>query len=283
MDKKSITDIYGVLGYPAQHSLSPLMHNAAFRVLNINAEYKTFEIKPEDLDHFLERMDPDIQGLNVTIPYKERILKFVTLDAESSHLKQLGAVNTIVRKDDVWKGFNTDIYGFSKHLQEVFDPHGKRCALLGAGGAARAVCFSLAQCGAKEVAIFDVDTSRTEGLLQMMKGLFPYFSVSSAGSVKDLNIKDKDILINATPVGMKESDPCLVHEAWLRKDLFVYDLIYNPAETKLLTLAKKSGARTTNGQGMLLYQGVLSFELFTGQPAPLDVMRQALSQGVNNL
>jgi len=259
------------------------MHNAAFRALNINAQYKIFEIRPEDLDPFLEKMDPNIQGLNVTIPYKERILKFVTLDAESSHLKQLGAVNTIVKKVDAWKGFNTDIYGFSKHLQEVFNPHNKRCALLGAGGAARAVCFSLAQWVAKEIAIFDVDKSKTELLLQMMKGLFPDFPVSSADSIKELNLEDKEMLINATPVGMKESDPCLVHEAWLHKNLFVYDLIYNPAETKLLALAKKSGARTANGLGMLLYQGTLSFELFTGQSAPLDVMRQALSQGVKKL
>ncbi|KPK96920.1 MAG: hypothetical protein AMJ95_11785 [Omnitrophica WOR_2 bacterium SM23_72] len=278
-----MTSIYGVLGYPCQHSLSPLMHNAAFRALNIKAEYKIFEIRPEDLEHFLEKMDANIQGLNVTIPYKERILQFVTLDVEFSHLKQLGALNTIVKKDDVWKGFNTDIYGFSKHLQEVFNPRGKRCAILGAGGASRAVCFSLAQHGAKEIAIFDVDKSKTELFLQMMKGLFPNFPVSSAGSVKELNLINKDILINATPVGMKESDPCLVNEAWLHKNLFVYDLIYNPAETKLLALAKKSGARTANGEGMLFYQGALSFELFTGQPAPLDVMRQALSQGVKKL
>lgn len=283
MDKKSVTSIYGVLGYPAQHSLSPLMHNAAFRALNINAEYKIFEIRPEDLDHFLERMDPNIQGLNVTIPYKERILEFVNLDAESFFLKEIRAVNTIVKKNGAWMGFNTDIPGFQRHLKEIMDPVQKRVALLGAGGAARAVCFSLAECGAKEVAIFDVDKSKIEFLLQMMKGLFPDFSVSSAGSVEELNLMDKDVLINATPVGMKESDPCLVAEKWLHKNLFVYDLIYNPQETKLLALAKKSGARIASGQGMLLYQGALSFKLFTDQPAPLDVMRQALSQGVKKL
>ena len=180
MDKEAITGIYGVLGYPAQHSLSPLMHNAAFRALNINAEYKIFEIKPEDLGSFLEKMDPNVRGLNVTIPHKERILDFVTLDATSSYLEQVRAVNTIVKKESQWMGFNTDIAGFQRHLKEVTDPTDKRVALLGAGGAARAVCYSLAQSKAKEIMIFDIDKSRTQGLQQMMKSLFPDFVANQA-------------------------------------------------------------------------------------------------------
>jgi shikimate dehydrogenase len=277
MDKDSINKVYGVLGYPAKHSLSPVMHNAAFRALNIHAEYKIFEIKPEDLDRFLDSMDTNIFGLNVTIPYKEKILDFVTLDDAFSYLMHLGALNTIVKKDNVWKGFNTDIQGFSRHIKEVMDPAHKRVALLGAGGAARAVCYSLAESRPEELAIFDMDKPKSEQIVEIIRKLFPDICVSSVDSAEELNIKDKDLLINATPVGMKESDPCLIAEEWISKDLFVYDLIYNPAQTKLLAQAKKAGANTANGLKMLLYQGALSFEHFTGQSAPVEVMRQALN------
>jgi shikimate dehydrogenase len=282
MDNNSRPKIYGVLGYPARHSLSPEMHNAAFRALKINAEYKIFEIAPQELGHFLEGMGNDIYGLNVTVPYKERILSFISLDRASLYLKQLRAVNTIVKTDNTWKGFNTDLPGFFRHLTENFDPKGKRVAILGAGGAARAVSYVLAQ-SAKEISIFDIDNAKAESVAEMIKGFFPGFPISSMASIEELKIRDKDLLVNATPVGLKGSDPSPVGAEDLHKHLFVYDLIYNPAETKLLALAKKSGAKSANGLGMLLYQGALSFEHFTAREPPLEVMRRALNQGVAKL
>jgi shikimate dehydrogenase len=278
------TKIYGVLGYPAKHSLSPLMHNAAFRAQNINAEYRIFEIKLQDLDYFLSGLDKEnISGLNITVPYKEKILEFVKLDLESFYLKQIKAVNTIVNKDGIWKGFNTDIPGFLKHLKEQFDPVNKKAAILGAGGAARAVTYALANSAAAEIAVFDMDRLKTKNVVSMIKEIFPNFQIFGVDNIEQLNLKNKDLLVNATPIGMKESDPCLVSEVMLHKNLFVYDLIYNPPETKLLSLAKKSGAKTSNGLGMLLYQGALSFEHFTGKPAPVEVMKKALEEGVKKL
>jgi shikimate dehydrogenase len=284
MDKKSPARIYGVLGYPAKHSLSPLMHNAAFRALKIDAEYRIFEVEPEELNRFLERLDENnIFGLNVTVPYKERILDFVSLDFPLLHLRQVHAVNTIVKKDGIWKGFNTDIPGFSRHLKEKLNPYNKKVALIGAGGAARAVAYVLALSGAQEIAIFDIDKNKSLKVAEMIKELFPNFRIAPVKLIRDLNIRDKDLLINATPVGLKETDPCPIDEGELHKDLLVYDLIYNPLETKLLKAAKEAGAQISNGLDMLLYQGAFSFEIFTGAPAPIEIMRQALMEGVKKL
>jgi shikimate dehydrogenase len=161
--------IYGIIGYPLKHTLSPAMHNAAFRILNLNAEYKTFEIKPEELDNFLSDLDrQNISGLNVTIPYKEKVLDFITLNKESFYLRQVRAVNTISLKNGKWLGFNTDIPGFARHLKEQLDPNNKKAAVLGAGGASRAVCYVLANCGAEEIAIFDIDRAKTAGVVNMI-------------------------------------------------------------------------------------------------------------------
>ena len=281
MEKNSDPKIYGVLGYPAKHSLSPLMHNAAFSALKINAEYKIFEVGFTALDEFLAGIDRNnIHGLNITVPYKERILDFVDLDQESFYLRQIQAINTIVKEENKWKGFNTDIPGFSRHLKENFNPFKKKVAILGAGGAARAVAYALVLDRAGEIRIFDIDAFKPKNVAEMIKGLFPGFKIFPVNNIDELNIRNNDLLINATPVGLKESDPCLIKEEMLHKDLFVYDLIYNPGETKLLALAKKIGAKTSNGLGMLLYQGMLSFEKWTGKNAPEAVMRNALMEGL---
>jgi shikimate dehydrogenase len=275
------------LGFPAKHSLSPAMHNAAFRALHINAEYQIFEVKPEELNDFLQSLsEKDIYGFNITVPYKEKILDSVTLDAESFYLRQIGAINTIVRQENILRGFNTDIPGFARHLKENFDPAHKRVAILGAGGAGKAVAYVLASYAAAEIAIFDIDRVKANNLAQMIKGLFPNFPILIANNLDELKIKEKDLLVNATPVGLKATDPCLLKEEKLHKHLFVYDLVYNPRETKLLALAKKVGAKTSNGLGMLLYQGMLSFEKWTGKVAPETIMRNALEkelEGCNTL
>ena len=282
MSEKSNPKIYGILGFPVKHSFSPTMHNAAFSALKINAKYESFEVKPGDLEGFLEKLaERNITGLNITVPYKEKILDFVSLDHESNYLKQIKAVNTIVKIDDKWKGFNTDIAGFSRHLKENFAPSGKKAAIIGAGGAARAVAYVLADSGAREMDIFDIDQDKSKDVACMIKNFFSGFKINTVDRIEGLNIKNKDLLVNATPIGLKETDPCLVKEEMLHKNLFVYDLIYNPAETKLLALVKHIGAKTANGMGMLLYQGMLSFKIWTGQDAPQQVMRQALQGELN--
>ena len=270
--------IYGVLGYPVKHSLSPRMQNAAFSHLKINAEYRLFEIRPQDLKGFIEGLSLNgIYGLNVTIPYKQRILDFVRLDSELLYLRDIGAINTIVREGNLLRGFNTDIGGFQRHLEEEgIDPSAKKIAVLGAGGAARAVVYALARLQAAEISVFDVDTDKAKNLVGFLHKLFPGLKVSYTENSKGLEINNKDMLINCTPIGMKEEDPLLIEEGSLHSDLFVYDLVYIPAETRLLKAAKRIGAKTLNGLGMLLYQGAYSFSHFTGKDAPVEVMRKAI-------
>ena len=273
----SSSSLYGLIGWPLGHSLSPKMHNAAFKFLGVNAEYKLFPVELGAFDDFLAHLDKSgISGLNVTIPYKEKILDFVELDNDSLYLRQVKAVNTIFFTKGLWWGFNTDIPGFSRHLKENFQPEGKKAAILGAGGASRAVAYVLAKENAAEISIFDIDKDKSAGVVAMIDGLFPGFKIRAVGSVEELEIKGKHLLVNATPIGLKKSDPVIVKEGMLHKDLFVYDLIYNPAETKLLALAKKKAAGISNGLGMLLYQGALSFEIWTDLKAPEVVMRKAL-------
>ncbi len=288
-------DIYGVIGWPIKHSLSPAMHNAAFRRLGIDAEYRRFEVKPEGLKDFFHGRNgirdskgdsvyiADLAGLNVTVPHKEKVLDFIELDQESFYLRRIKAVNTLVMKDGVWKGFNTDIPGFSRHLKELgFEPEGKKIALLGAGGASRAVSYVLANNKARQISIFDIDKNKALGIAHMLRELFDDFPVKVVDTIDELDIDSKDALINATPVGLKKEDPCLVDEQVIHKELFVYDLIYNPGETKLLSLAKAAGARYSNGLGMLLYQGALAFSHWTNKEAPIQVMKKALLEALYN-
>ena len=293
--------IYGLIGYPVKHSFSPIMHNAAFRYLGIDAEYRLFSIKPEELEKFFLKditvkdtngndvHAKDILGFNVTIPHKERSLDFVSLDSESAYLSQIGAINTVVRRDGICQGFNTDIAGFQWHLTEknFFNPQGKQAAILGAGGAGRAVAYVLAKTRVSKIVIFDIDNQKSKGVVDMVKSLFSQPQVSCVDAIEQLDLLNKDLLVNATPIGLKQTDPCLVKPQMLHNELFVYDLIYNPLETKLLALARKAGASASNGLGMLQYQGALSFQLFTGGQAPIDkifrIMGQALRQEIDKL
>lgn len=270
--------VYGLIGYPVKHSLSPAMHNAAFKALGIDAHYELFEVKPQDLKSFLDSLkNQEIYGLNVTIPHKEKVLDFVELDSESLYVRQINAVNTIVKRGGVFVGFNTDIPGFSRDLKEKFDPAGKKVAILGAGGAGKAVVYAIAQSKAQQIVVFDIDTEKASSTVDSIKKLRKDIDINFVESIEKLDILNKDLLINATPVGMKESDPCLVAKEMLHKDLFVYDVIYNPQETKLLKTAKEIGAKTRNGLGMLLCQGVLSFgHWFPEVEVPREVMWEAL-------
>ncbi|HTY44526.1 MAG TPA: shikimate dehydrogenase [Patescibacteria group bacterium] len=285
MDSVSSPVIYGVLGFPAKHSLSPLMHNRAFSALGIPAEYRIFEKSPEELKFFLTSLaEEHIRGLNVTIPYKEAVLEY--LKKESPEVRFTGAANTLIVKDnDYLEGWNTDGIGFHRHLitDLRFEPAGKAVVILGAGGAAKAVTDQLARQGVKTIAIFDVDKEKSTKLTAKLAQEFPAVHCRCADALEDIDLRDTDMLVNATPVGMKKDDPCLIAADKLHSGLLVYDLIYNPAETELLRRARAKGATASNGLGMLLYQGARSFELWTGKDAPVELMRQALEEGVKKL
>lgn len=253
------------MGYPVQHSLSPLMHNAAFAELGVDAVYKLFPLREEELSDFfsdLKKENSPIFGLNVTIPYKEKALAY--MDSLSPFAEKVGAVNTVVvsakRK---LTGHNTDGPGFLTHLTELgFNTAGKRISILGAGGATRAIVTVL--CLVPEqpeaVLIYDIDHNKAEALVQDLGQRFDTGLINVVHSLDDLNVEIADLLINATPVGMKASDPCLLEGFQIPRDMLVYDLIYNPEETRLLKWAKAQGAKASNGLGMLYYQGVLAFQ-----------------------
>ena len=278
--------IYGLIGYPLEHSFSPLMHNAAFEKLNIPGEYRLFPKQPEELESFLLQMnDENIWGLNVTVPYKEKILSFNRIEVDNSapYAKEIQAINTIVKKGENLKGFNTDVAGFLRHLNKLnFNPTNKRVVILGAGGAGKAVAYAVAKKGISRVAIFDIDKDKAESVSLMLRAIFPELDISIVDEIEQLDMINKDLLINATPIGLTSEDPCLIEEDMLHEDLFVYDLIYNPSPTKLLSLAKNKGLRCSDGLGMLVYQGAFSFIYFTGTLIPyakiVEVMWKAIDQ-----
>ncbi|MCG8432372.1 MAG: shikimate dehydrogenase [Candidatus Omnitrophica bacterium] len=273
--------LYGLIGYPVGHSLSPGMHNAAFQALGIDAEYRLFEVSPAQLESFMMSLDTrDIRGFNVTVPHKEAVIGCLDLADEELSPRGVKAVNTVVKRGERWKGFNTDIPGFLRHIREHIDPAGKRVALLGAGGAGKAVASALAAGNASRIVICDLEVRKLSETLEMIRQGLSYNAIFGVDSIEGLELADKDILINATPVGLKESDPCLIEREDLHQGLFVYDLIYNPPETKLLISAREAGLRCANGLGMLLYQGALAFEHFTGRQAPVEVMRKALESAI---
>ncbi|MFA5038240.1 MAG: shikimate dehydrogenase [Candidatus Omnitrophota bacterium] len=277
-------ELYGLIGYPVKHSYSPLMHNAAFKKLGINAEYRLFEVPPQGLEGFFKKtiFEEGIKGFNVTVPHKETALGYLT-GSVSSNVKMIGAVNTVlVREDGRLDGFNTDETGFTADFKaHNVQISGKIVALMGAGGGAKAVAFGLAGNAVKGIRIFDVDFSRSQKLADNLLAHYRGVKISCVKDIEGLDIPQADILINATPVGMKADDPLLVKQEWLHKGLFVYDLIYNPAETKLLAAAGKSGCLRANGLGMLLHQGALAFAHWRRESAPLDAMRTALWEGIH--
>jgi len=271
--------LYGLVGFPVKHSLSPRMHNAAFSKLKINAKYKLFEVKPEELGNFLSNLKKNnIRGFNVTYPYKEEILGF--LNSSSLGVKEIGAANTImVDRNGKLKGFNTDSLGFSAHLKEL-KVKPEKVAVIGSGGAAKAVCFALAKMKIEELCIYDIDKFKSLSLFKKLNSVFSETKFNVAMRIEDLEIANKDFLINASPVGMRPTDPCLVGPCDLHKGLFVYDLIYSPPETKLISLAKERNLNFSNGLGMLLYQGIFAFQHFSGREAPVKTMQEALLRGV---
>ncbi|MGE4357768.1 MAG: shikimate dehydrogenase [Candidatus Omnitrophota bacterium] len=275
------TRLYGVIGYPVRHSFSPFMHNAAFEKAKINAIYLAFEIAPANLkDALIGIKSLGVSGVNVTIPHKEACIPL--LDEVDPTARIIGAVNTIVLKEGKLIGYNTDGKGFIQALQTILKirPKGKRFFILGAGGAARAIGFSLIRTGAKRIVFYDIVRSKAEQLVIDLRLHFPNSNVELSSNLPNSPLKDFDCLVNATPVGMKKDDPLLIEPKVLHSKLAVCDLIYNPPKTKLLKIAEEKHLKTMNGLGMLLYQGVISWELWTSKKAPVGIMKKALEKAI---
>ncbi len=260
-------DVYGLIGNPVAHSVSPAMHQAASEALDLDAHYVALETDPERVATAVEGAQAlGFAGLNVTIPFKETVLKVTEPTAQAA---KIGAVNTIDFSTDPPTGHNTDAAGVRRALERHgVDPGAGTAVVLGAGGAARAITAMLTGAGATvHVA------NRTEERARELAREFDA-SAHELSAVPYLT-PDADVLINATSVGMDE-DRSPVPADVFHEDLAVMDAVYSPLETRFLREAAEAGGTTIDGAWMLLYQGVEAFEIWTGQAAPVDVMNEAL-------
>lgn len=278
------TKTTGLFGYPVKHTASPAFQNAAFEALGLDWVYLPFEVKPERLGNAVKAIRAlGIPGVNITIPHKETVIDHIddiTHDAEA-----IGAVNTIQNIEGTLMGHNTDGKGFMRSLVEV-EPtgvKGKVIFIMGSGGAGRAIAVQSAIEGAASICLCDKDEQRASALARQIQIRFKFTTVKQIPfenkEIADVAAK-ADIFIDATPLGMHPEDPMSINPEWLTPGTLVADLVYNPPMTKLAAAAKKRGCRTLNGLGMLLHQGTLSFEIWTGTKAPIDVMRKALQEAI---
>ncbi len=268
------TRIYGIFGYPVEHSFSPLMHNAAFSALKINARYMAFTVKPEHVRKALDGIRVmNIAGINVTVPHKSSVIPY--LDEVTPLAQKIGAVNTILNTNGYLTGTNTDVSGFIRSLRALnFSPKNTTVALLGAGGSARAVLAGLADAGASRILIHNRNAERAESLVTEFSQHFPKTQLAAV-SLQTVKQSNLDLLVNTTTVGMKyDSSPLDLSQCGIIKH--VLDIIYSPAKTRLLREAEELGIPSVNGSGMLLSQGCEAFTFWTGKTAPENVMREQL-------
>ncbi|HLX56861.1 MAG TPA: shikimate dehydrogenase [Ktedonobacteraceae bacterium] len=274
----------GLIGYPVAHSRSPQMHNAAFHEIGFEAEYALWEIPPGALSGRVASLRaPNMLGANVTIPYKEDVVPL--LDECDTLAARIGAVNTIVNRGGRLVGYNTDAPGMMRALAEcpgaAFDGPGKEAVVLGTGGAARAAVVALMDAGARSVSILGRDMARVDALLRLYRqpAIFDdilYGALLDSPEAKAY-LQTTDLVVNATSVGLKSSDDgVLIDVSLLPLGSLVMDMVFNAGITPLLQAARAHGCFVMNGLAMLLYQGTLAFELWTGRNAPVEVMRNAL-------
>jgi shikimate dehydrogenase len=271
------TRVCGVIGDPIEHTLSPIMHNAAFRALGLDYVFLAFKVKPAEVENALNGMRAlNIRGLNVTMPHKSAVLNF--LDRVDLSAQIVNSVNTVLNKESKLFGFNTDGVGALKALRENgVDPKGRKVLLLGAGGAARAIAYTMSK-EADELAVLNRTVKQAQALAKLLEKTANKKIGAGSLSPKEIqhNLQDSDILINATSIGMKpNADESPISPKLLRPDLAVMDIVYNPIETRLEKDAKAAGAKVVSGVEMLIFQGAASFEVWTGKSAPVEVMRQA--------
>lgn len=294
----TVKQLYGLLGRNISYSLSPAMHNAAFKHFGINAEYRIFDVEPENVESFFNEyvVGGKVFGMNVTVPYKVIVKELLEKCTRSSvsvapFPRLAGAVNTLAVQSSNVAAFNTDGEGFYVSLKEDagFDPKGKDVFVLGAGGAGRVIALYLASLGEaapNKINVYDVDTGQIGSLRETVE-LYRGKSVISCevGTAKTTDdIAEYDLIVNATPLGTKEGDKLPVPPdklALLTGKTVIYDLVY-ARETELVKFARQRGLRVSSGEGMLANQGALAFEKWTGKP--LDeiklVMRKALMEAL---
>lgn len=277
------TKICGIIGDPVGHSLSPRMHNAAFKARALNFVYVAFNVKKEALAEAVTGLRAlRILGINVTIPHKVDIINH--LDDLDASARRLDAVNTVVRSNSLLVGFNTDVEGFLAPLRSRgIRLSGTRVTVLGSGGAARSCVAGLSIGGCESITVLGRTGSRMRELSHALKGTAGDKLNTKPLTPKTIKetVKASDIIINATPLGMHPNiADSPVSAELLRTDLLVYDLVYNPIKTKLLEYAESAGASTIPGYEMLVAQGSAAFRLWTQTDPPVEVMERAVLEGL---
>ena len=271
------TKVCAIIGDPVEHSLSPIIHNAAFKELGLNLVYVTFTVTTRELQTaILGAKSLGLWGLNVTMPHKNAVMNY--LDEVDATAKSIGAVNTVLNNNGRLIGYNTDGNGAMIALQEngVYLKE-KKLVLIGAGGTAKAIAYQAAQ-DVEELVILNRTPEKAKKLAEMLQKSFgkKVKGAALSSEVLEEELETTDILVNATSVGMDpdvNSSP--VPLSLLRRDLCVMDIVYNPLETRLAADAKSVGAKVVSGIEMLIYQGAVAFEIWTNCPAPTEVMRKA--------
>ncbi|GAB4325205.1 MAG: shikimate dehydrogenase [Candidatus Sumerlaeia bacterium] len=279
------TTVVGIIGWPVAHSLSPAMHNAAFAAAALDYCYVPLPVPPDRLKDAVAGLRAmGLRGVNVTVPHKQAVIPF--LDELSGPARLLGAVNTIVNDEGMLRGENTDGFGFMASLREEtgFEARGTNCAVIGTGGAGRALAFTLALEGAARLVLVNRPKSWAEAVAREMKDkadelpdAIPQLSVHDLDE-PDLpaRLVNCDLIVNSTSLGMHEGDPSALPAEAFPPGAIVCDIVYTQPETLFSRLARERGCRTVHGLGMLLHQGARAFELWTGQKPDVEVMRSVL-------
>ena len=278
-----MTKRLGIIGYPIGHSISPIFQQAALDALGIDATYEKWEVTPEGVGDFVNGLRaPDSWGINITLPHKQAVIPL--LDEVDEWATAAGAVNTIVNHDGRLTGHNTDGPGFLRALQVEtgYDPKGTRALILGAGGAARGILLALARGGVDSLVIANRTMERAETLAKLaVENGVKSEAIPIAGNVLIKAAASADLIVNCTSVGMShgpDEQGTPLTAAQIPASAIVNDVVYTPLETPLLREAAAAGATALGGLHMLVYQGVLSFQMWTGQEAPADVMLAAATK-----
>ena len=275
------TKVIGIIGYPIEHTFSPIMHNTLFERLKLNYVYVPFLVKPEHLQAAVESIRAlNIVGVNVTIPHKEKVIPY--LDDIEPIAKKIGAVNTICNNKGKLIGYNTDVYGFISSIKaHNISVRKKRVFVLGAGGAAHAICFGLIEMGATCFYIADIFYDKAKSLCERILSFYPDVEVHPGPAKEEFTsyVEEVDIFVNASPVGMRAGDPLPVAKKSLcsNKNLFIYDVIYN-RETELIKFAKERKIPYIDGLEMFVIQGARSFELWLKKKSVKKIMFEVVNK-----
>lgn len=274
------TKLLGIFGYPVKHTLSPVMQNAAIDALGLKYVYVPFEVRPEELESAVKSIRAlGIAGVNVTVPHKQAVIPF--LDDVTEEASLIGSVNTIENRDGRLIGHNTDSKGYIRSLREDagFEPKGKKVLIIGAGGAAKGIVAGLSMEGVSKIIIANRTVEKAVKLANEFGNKFSTvsFNATSLSSLKDPQLLSTiDLIINTTSAGLAGDAP-EVNFSLTPSHTLVSDIVYKPPVTPFMKNAESASRKTIGGIGMLIYQGAISFEIWTGHKAPVDVMKKALS------